>query len=109
MKRAGSDISGAVEQRLVPIRQADQIDVALEIVRLRIEMPQHALDLPVEAFHRVRQQPFQPIFAALFRSERRTFVGAGSFEQRLTSRTVQGLNVGGLDHVISLFCFSGSG
>jgi hypothetical protein len=71
----------AVEQRLVPVRQPDQIDVALEIVRLRVQLLQHALQVPVEAFHRVGQKPFQPVVAALFQSERRAFVQGRGVEQ----------------------------
>jgi hypothetical protein len=45
---------GAVEQCLVPVRKTDEIDVAFKIVGLRLQMLHHALDLPVEAFHRMR-------------------------------------------------------
>jgi hypothetical protein len=61
----------------------------------------HALKLPVEVFHSVWQQPFQPEFAALFRSESRTFVPGGVVEQRLTSQAADGLSLRGLDHVTS--------
>jgi hypothetical protein len=38
-----------------PIREADQVDVAFEIVGLRIEVLHHPLELPVKALHRLRQ------------------------------------------------------
>jgi hypothetical protein len=71
-RRVGHD--GAVEQRLVPVRQPDQIDVAFEVGRFCIEMTHDALDLPVEALDRMRQQPLQPTCAALFEAEGSTLV-----------------------------------
>ena len=56
----------AVEQRLVSVRQADEIDIAFKIVRLRIQVLHHAFDLPVKIFHRMRQKAFQPVLTALF-------------------------------------------
>jgi hypothetical protein len=37
------------------IREADQVDVAFEIVGLRVKVLHHPLELPVEALYRLRQ------------------------------------------------------
>ena len=92
---------GAVEQRLVPVRQADQIDIALKIAGLRVEVLHHALDLPVQGFHRMRKQAFQPVLAALLQSERRPFVANGVIQQRKTPQAMRRLGLDGLDHGIS--------
>jgi hypothetical protein len=42
---------GAIEQCLIAVREADQIDVPFEIGRFGIKMPEHALDLSLEPFH----------------------------------------------------------
>jgi hypothetical protein len=67
-RRVGHD--RPIEERLVAVCQPDQIYVALNIAWLRVQLLQHALDLPLEAFHRLRQKPFEPVSAALLRSER---------------------------------------
>jgi hypothetical protein len=46
---------GAVEQYLVAIREANQINVPFEIIGLCIEVLHHPFELPVEALHRLRQ------------------------------------------------------
>ena len=45
-------------------------------------MSQHALDLPVDGFHRMRQKTFKSIMATLFYSEARAFVPNGAVQQR---------------------------
>ena len=106
-RRVGHD--RAVKQCLVPVRQTDQIDVALEIRRLRVEVLHHALDLPVKIFHRMRQKAFQPVSAALFGSECRTPVANGVVQQRTAPQGFRRLSLGGRDHVIPpLFQWGGS-
>ncbi len=41
----------AVEERLVAVRETDQIDVALEITRFGVEVLHYTLELSIEAFH----------------------------------------------------------
>jgi hypothetical protein len=72
----------AVEERLVPVRETDEIDVPLQIARLRLEVVHDPLDLPLEALHRVREEPFETVSPPLLRREGRTLVGPGVIEQR---------------------------
>jgi hypothetical protein len=51
-RRVGHDSS--IEHRLVPIGQTDKIDVPLKVGLFGVQMSQHPLDLPVEAFGRRR-------------------------------------------------------
>jgi hypothetical protein len=78
-RRVGHE--SAIKERLVPVRQADQIDVTLKVGRLRVQVIHHAFELPVNGFHGVWQKPFQPVFAPLFLSECRAFVQGRGVEQ----------------------------
>ncbi len=72
----------AIEQGLIPIGQADKINVSFKVVRLAIKVSQHALDLPVERIRRGRQKAFEPEAFAFVWSERRTLIANGVVQQR---------------------------
>src|SRR5258708_32177155 len=60
-----------------------------------------ALDLPVDILHRWRQKTFKPVLAALFQTERRTFIKNGVIQQRDTMRGIVRLGFSDLHRMIS--------
>jgi hypothetical protein len=90
-RRIGHDC--AIEQGLIPIGQADKINVSLKVVRLAVEVSQHALDLPVERIRRGRQKTFEPEALALVCSERRALVANGVVQQRNTMLDITRLSL----------------
>jgi hypothetical protein len=96
----------AIEQGLIPIGQADKINVSLKVVRLAVEVSQHALDLPVECIRRGRQKTFEPKALALVRSERRALVANGVVQQRNTMLDIKRLSLEVRYHCFLLY-FSG--
>ena len=55
----------AVEQRLVPVQQADQIDVPLKVGRLGFQVPHHPFNLPVQALRRRRKQTLEAVLRSV--------------------------------------------
>ena len=68
----------AIEQRLIPLLQRDQINVFLQIVRLAAETLQHAVDLFGLGVDAGRDEATESERVALGGGERRAFV-----EQRI--------------------------
>ena len=106
-----------VEQRLVPVAEADEVDVALEVAGLLIEVPHDALDLAIQRLHGGRQEPVEPQPLALGLREGRAPVEHGIVEDgrarlgggvsehvqlRLVFRSDGGVRVRGTDAAISV-------
>ena len=90
MKWAGSDISGAVEQRLVVVLQSDEVDVPVEVGGLVAELVEDAPELDLLALDPVGQEAGQAERLALGVGERRRFVQAGVEQQVHGGRVGQG-------------------
>ena len=69
------------EQRLVAVAQAHEIDVALEVAGLGVEMPHHPLDLSVQGLDAGRQQALDAVLAPLLVGEGGALVEDGVVEQ----------------------------
>ena len=74
------------EQRLVPVLQAGEVDVALERCRLDTIVLVHTGQLLVHGADGRRHEPVEAELGALGLGERRAFVREGIAEQRLTAR-----------------------
>jgi hypothetical protein len=59
-----------IEQRLVPIGQFDQVNIAVKVGQLGIELLLDALRLPLHCFDGGRQQALKPVLAAFLDRER---------------------------------------
>ncbi len=101
-----------IEQRLVPVREPDQIDVALEIARLGLEVLQHTLALSIEALHGRGQKSLQSVAAALVGAESSPLVLNGVVEYRLAAQVQRGragrnrrTGGDGLTHTVISSCY----
>ena len=74
------------EQRLVPVLQAGEVDIALERCRLDTIVLVHAGQLLVHGADGRRQEPVEAEVGALALGECRAFIRQGIAEQRLTAR-----------------------
>jgi len=71
----------AIEERLVPVMQAHQVDVAFQVVLLPPVVLHRARDLFLDGEHLGRQEPFEPERQPFGLRERGSLVEQGILQQ----------------------------